>query len=167
MLSVLFLAAYVFASTQMVIKVGTFVGESTNPAYVGYSDVLAFSWGMSRSYSGSSKGRFLSTKANFQEISITKYHDSSSAAIENSLATGKAIPNVLLNIVRTFDTTSKVYRSYTLTNAFVISYSTSASTGEDRMVENISLAYNSIEDTYNPNTAAAKVFSWNVATNKA
>ena len=61
---------------------------------IGVSEVLAWSWGASQSGSFHVGGGGGAGKANFQDISLTRYTDSLSAAILRAVAIGEIIPNV-------------------------------------------------------------------------
>src|SRR5471032_1769796 len=84
---------------DMFINMGTdIVGESADKVQgaKGDIDVLAWSWGMSQSgttHMGKGGG---AGKASFQDLSFTKYIDSSSNALMIHLAKGTHIPKVAL-----------------------------------------------------------------------
>ena len=76
-------------SSDMFIKITGVKGESTDHKYKGEIDVLAWSWGMSNSgtfHAGSGGG---AGKCNYQDISFTKYVDSSSPNLMLYCANGK------------------------------------------------------------------------------
>ena len=66
-------------------------GESVDKAHKGKIDILAWQWGLSNTgtfHHGSGGG---AGKANFQDISVSKYVDKSSADLLYSVASGKHI----------------------------------------------------------------------------
>jgi type VI secretion system secreted protein Hcp len=73
-------------------------GETKDSAQkaAGDIDVLAWSWGASNSGSFHMGGGGGAGKANFQDISITKYLDKSSPALMIALALGSHIPTAKL-----------------------------------------------------------------------
>ncbi|WP_428775965.1 type VI secretion system tube protein Hcp [Vibrio sp.] len=61
---------------------------------IGVSEVLAWSWGASNAGSFHTGGGGGAGKANFQDISITRFSDSQSAALLAAVANGDSIGNV-------------------------------------------------------------------------
>jgi type VI secretion system secreted protein Hcp len=146
-------------------------GESIDgdAKHKGTIDVLAWSWGMSNSgttHMGSGGG---SGKANFQDISITKYIDKASCPLMAACASGEHIETATLT-VRKAGGTPVEYFVITLTNLIVSSYSTGGSGGEDRLTENVSLNFAKaaieykIQDTKGLGKADGN-FTWDIAGN--
>ena len=91
-------------------------------------DVLAWSWGMSQSgttHMGSGGG---AGKASFQDLSFTKYVDSSSNALMIALAKGSHIPEVKL-LARKAGEGQKRYIEITMKEVLVTSLSTGGRNG--------------------------------------
>lgn len=122
-------------------------GESRDKAHKGKIDVLAWSWGLSNSgtfHSGSGGG---AGKANFQDISFTKYVDAASPTLMLYCANGKHFATGKL-IVRKAGENPLEYIIVELENILVSSYSTGGSGGEDRLTENVTLNFAKIKVTY-------------------
>lgn len=132
-------------------------------------DVLAWSWGMSQSgttHMGKGGG---AGKANFQDLSFTKYVDSASNALMIALAKGSHIPEVVL-LARKAGEGQKRYIQITMSEVMVTSVSTGGSGGEDRLTENITLNFAKVKFSYAAQTAtgaaaADKDFVWDIAAN--
>lgn len=110
-------------------------------------DVLAWSWGVSNSgtmHQGTGGG---AGKANFQDISFTKYIDSSTPQLLKAGATGMHIKEATL-AVRKAGSKQEKYLEYTLTNVLITSVSTGGSGGEDRLTENITLNFEKVKVEY-------------------
>jgi type VI secretion system secreted protein Hcp len=144
-------------------------GESKDSAHKGEIDILAWSWGMSNSgttHLGSGGG---SGKANFQDISVTKYIDKASCPIMAACASGEHIEEAKL-VVRKAGGTPVEYFVITLTNLIVSSYSTGGSGGEDRLTENVTLNFGKaaieykIQDEKGQGKADGN-FTWDIAAN--
>ena len=75
-------------AVDMFIKLDSIKGESTDKQYIGEIDVLAWSWGMSQSGTTHMGGGGGAGKASFQDLSFTKYIDSSTNALMTALAKG-------------------------------------------------------------------------------
>lgn len=124
-------------------------GESQDTEHHDQVDVLSWSWGMSNSGTTHSGGGSGAGKANFQDISLTKYIDKSSPLLMSRCAKGAHIPAVTL-YVRTVGKVPIEYVKIQLTNVLVTSISTGGSGGEDRLTENISLNFAKVELDYVP-----------------
>ena len=134
-------------------------------------DVLAWSWGMSQSGTTHMGGGAGAGKANFQDLSFTKYVDSASQALMNALAKGTHIPKVTL-LVRKAGEGQQIYLQIDLETVIVTSVSTGGSGGEDRLTENVTLNFSKVVfDYFKQNdkgiVASAGKFTWDIAKNVA
>jgi type VI secretion system secreted protein Hcp len=134
-------------------------------------DILAWSWGMSQSGTTHTGGGGGAGKANFQDISITKYIDSSSSALMIALAKGSHIPKCEL-LVRKAGEGQQKYLVITIEEVLVTSISTGGSGGEDRLTENVSLNFAKVKfENFKQNskgaTESAGIFGWSIAENVA
>ena len=146
-------------------------GETQDSAQKGAGDIdiLAWSWGMSNAGSFHGGGGGGAGKANFQDISLTKYIDKASTAIMIALAKGSHIPECKI-LVRKAGEGQQKYMEITMDKVLVTSLSTGGSGGEDRLTENITLNFAEVKVEYFTQnekgvTASAGVFNWNIAGN--
>ena len=145
------------------------VGESQDRDFKDTIDVLAWSWGASNSSSfafGGGDSRV--GRANFQDLSITKYVDKASAPLMTGVAAGNVYRDVTLS-VRKAGANPLVYLTYELKDVRVSSYSSGGSGGEDRLTENITLNFAAVKVTYIPQKEDGSadtpvIFEWNVVT---
>ncbi|MCD2517125.1 type VI secretion system tube protein Hcp [Massilia sp. G4R7] len=159
---------------DMFINMGeTIKGESADAtrSAKGDIDVLAWSWGMSQSGTTHMGGGGGAGKANFQDVSFTKYVDASTHAIMTALAKGTHIPKVQL-LVRKAGEGQKDYMHIIMQEVLVTSLSTGGSGGEDRLTENVTLNFAKVTFGYKPQTEAGaleavKPFAWDIAGNVA
>lgn len=157
---------------DMFINMGaTIKGESRDKVQgpKGDIDILAWSWGMSQSGTTHSGGGGGAGKANFQDISFTKYVDSSTNALMAALAKGTHIDKCEM-IVRKAGEGQHKYIHFTLEEVIVTSLSTGGSGGEDRLTENVTLNFGKVSFAYTPQdskgtVAGDKTFTWNIAEN--
>ena len=157
---------------DMFINMGaTIKGESRDKVQgpKGDVDVLAWSWGMSQSGSTHMGGGGGAGKANFQDLSFTKYVDSASNALMAALAKGSHIPKCVL-LARKAGEGQNKYISITMSEVIVTSVSTGGSGGEDRLTENVTLNFAKVEFAYTPQdskgtVAGDKTFTWDIAEN--
>lgn len=145
-------------------------GESKDSKHKESIDILAWSWGLSNSGTFHTGGGGGAGKANFQDISVTKWVDSSSAALMAACATGKHLDKATL-IVRKAGEKALEYITYTLEQVMVTAVSTGGSGGEDRLTENITLNFAKVKFEYKIQDEkgggkAGGDFSYNIAENK-
>jgi type VI secretion system secreted protein Hcp len=136
---------------DMFLKIATIDGETTDKAKKATKeiDILAWSWGVSNSGSMHAAGGGGSGKANFQDISITKYVDSASHALLLACATGEHFATAKLT-VRKAGKTQIEYINIDMTDVLITSVSTGGSGGEDRLTENVSLNFAKVKFAYTP-----------------
>lgn len=135
----------------------------------GGMDVLAWSWNGSQSgttHMGSGSG---SGKANFGDLSITKYIDSASTALLQYMTLGKHIPEGTLT-VRKAGGEQHDYIIFVMTDIIVTSVSTGGSGGEDRLTENVTLNFAEFSYQYNEQNVEGEVeegtpFGYDIAGN--
>ena len=148
---------------------GKISGESQDGAHAKEIDVLAWSWGMSQSGSFHSGGGGGAGKANFQDISVTKYVDSASPVLMLYCANGDHFSAGTLT-VRKAGKKPLEYLVINMTDVMVTSVSTGGSGGEDRLTENITLNFAASKVEYKEQKkdgsgAPAIEFVWNIAKN--
>ncbi len=136
-------------AVDMYLKIDTIDGETTDKAMAGEKaiDILAWSWGVSNSGTTHMGGGGGSGKANFQDISVTKYIDSASHAVLLGCATGEHFDKAVLT-VRKAGKTQQPYVTITMNEVMITSVSTGGSGGEDRLTENLSLNFAKIKFEY-------------------
>lgn len=150
---------------------GEIKGESMDKAHKDTIDVLAWSWGMSQSGSFHTGGGGGAGKANFQDISVTKWVDQSSAELMKYCANGDHFPTATL-IVRKAGKQPLEYIKILMTKVMITSVSTGGSGGEDKLTENISLNFAEVKFSYQKQKddgsgEPAKEFPWDIAGNAA
>ena len=157
-------------ATDMFLQITNVKGESTDHKYKGEIDVLAWSWGLSQSGSfhhGSGGG---SGKANFQDISVTKYVDASSPNLMLFCSNGKHYDTATL-ICRKAGEKALEYLKIKMEQVMVTSLGTGGSGGEDRLTENVTLNFAKVFLDYSKQKKdgsgdAAISFNWDIAANE-
>ena len=148
---------------------GEITGESQDKTHKDEIDVLAWSWGMSQSGSFHVGGGGGAGKANFQDLSVTKYLDSASPILMLYCANGDHFPTATLAL-RKAGKTPLEYLLITMKDVLVTSVSTGGSGGEDRLTENVSLNFREVSIIYKKQkkvgTGEDRIeFAWNIAEN--
>lgn len=149
---------------------GEITGESKDNVHKGEIDVLAWSWGMSNAGSFHVGGGGGSGKANFQDISVTKWLDLSSPILQLYCANGDHFTKAVLTI-RKAGKKPLEYMIVTMDNVLVTSVSTGGSGGEDRLTENVTFNFEKVEVKYTSqkDTGEAgdvKEFKWDIGANE-
>lgn len=157
-------------AVDMFIKLEGLTGESKDAKHKNEIDVLAWSWGLSNSGSFHTGGGGGSGKANFQDLSFTKYVDASSPALMLAAANGDHFKSALVT-VRKAGKAPLEYIKITLKKVLITSLSTGGSGGEDRLTENVTLNFAEMALAYQEQKedgtgAPAKEFKWNIEENK-
>jgi len=158
-------------AVDMFLKIDGIDGESVDDKHAKSIDVLAWSWGASQSGTTHMGGGGGAGKANFQDVSVTKYIDKSSFNLLKHVATGKHIPKANLT-VRKAGADPLEYVKLLMEEVMITSVSTGGSGGEDRLTENVTLNFAKFEFEYTPQKPdgsgdAPVKYGFNIAANKA
>ncbi len=90
-------------AVDMLLKLGSVVGESIIAGHEGEIDVLAWSWGASNSVARL-QVRSNKVTSSFQDLSLTKCIDRSSEDLLELVATGAQVPDAQLTVRKAGDT---------------------------------------------------------------
>ncbi|MDQ3349287.1 MAG: type VI secretion system tube protein Hcp [Acidobacteriota bacterium] len=147
----------------MFLKVDGITGESTDDKHRGEIDVLSWSWGESTGTARTSRGPLAA--ACIQDMSLTKYIDSSSPALIMNAMSGEVVPTAVL-VVRKSGETQFDFLRITMKNVSVTAFQTGGSGGEDRITENVVLHFESMQGQYHKQRAdgtADAPITWNIS----
>jgi type VI secretion system secreted protein Hcp len=134
---------------DMFLRLDELEGEAQDADHKGWVDVLAWSWGLSQSGTTHLGGGGGAGKVAVQDISFTKYVDSSSSDLILRCSDGRLIPTCDLE-VRRAGSVPLVTIKMRLEVVLVTSVSTGGSGGEDRLTENVSLNFARYTFVYTP-----------------
>ncbi len=153
-------------AVDMFLDVEGVEGESLDKVYKGKIDVLAWSWGVSNSGSAHMGGGSGTGKANFQDISVTKYVDKSSPTLMYSCASGKHLTKAKL-VVRKAGENPLEYLCYNFEDILISAISTGGGKGEEKLTENVTLNFAKVKCEYwTQSKTGAKDknanFAWNI-----
>jgi type VI secretion system secreted protein Hcp len=156
-------------AVDMFMKIGDVDGESKDSKHKKDIDVLAWSWGMSNSGSAHVGGGGGAGKVNVQDLSFTKWVDSSSPKLMLSCCNGKHYDEAML-VVRKAGEKPVEYIKVKMTGVMVTAVSTGGSGGEDRLTENVTLNFAKVHVDYVPQDdkgapGTAIPMSWDIAAN--
>jgi type VI secretion system secreted protein Hcp len=157
-------------AVDMFLKLDGVNGESKDKVHAKEIDVLSWSWGMSNSGSAHVGGGAGAGKVNVQDISITKYIDSSSPKIMLSCCDGKHFAKAKLTVRKAGGQAPVEYVIINMEEVLITSTTTGATGAEDRLTENIQLNFAKVNLDYTPQSdkggaGTAIPFAWNIAAN--
>ena len=156
-------------AVDMFLKITGVKGESKDKKHGKEIDVLAWSWGLSNSGSAHVGGGAGAGKVNVQDLSFTKYIDSSTPDLLLSACNGKHYDEALLTVRKAGEHPVE-YIKIKLTEVLITSISTGGSGGEDRLTENVTLNFAKVHFDYTPQddkgaAATAIPMQWDIAAN--
>ena len=157
-------------AVDMFLKIEGIKGESADDKHKDEIDVLAWSWGASQSGTMHTGGGGGAGKANFQDVSVTKWVDKSSHALLKAVSVGQHIKSALLTVRKAGEKPLE-YIKLTLKDCLISSVSTGGSGGEDRLTENITINFANFAYEYTPQKAdgsgdAVLPFGFDIKANK-
>lgn len=159
-------------AVDMFLKIDTVKGETQDKQFKQGTpaiDVLAWGFGISNSGTAHLGGGAGSGKSNFQDITITKYVDSSTHALMKAVATGEHFKSASLHI-RKAGKEQQEYITFELKEVLITNVTQGGSGGEDRLTESISLNFAEIKFSYKPQKTDGTLgdalpFTYNVKAN--
>jgi type VI secretion system secreted protein Hcp len=157
------------AAIDMFLKIDGIEGESVDAKHKGEIEVLAWSWGESKTTpvqtnGGSAGGKAL---ACITDLVVTKYVDAATPKLITDTVLNTNISSAKLSIRKAGEKPFE-YFTITMDRVSIASYSTGGSNGEDRMTENIGLHFNSAQGEYipqDPTGQPGKPILWSVSEN--
>ncbi len=156
-------------SVDMFLKLEGIAGESEDAKHKGENDVLAWSWGASQNGTMHQGGGGGAGKANFSDLSVTKFVDKGSVTLLQFCAKGTHIPRGRL-IVRKAGDKPLEFIKFDMQDIIVSSIQPSGSGGSEKLTESLSLNFRQWKMTYTPqandgSNAPAVEFGFNIAKN--
>ena len=153
----------------MFLKLDGVNGESKDKVHTKEIDVLAWSWGMSNSGTAHVGGGAGSGKVAVQDLSFTKYVDSSSPNLMLKCCNGEHFADALLTVRKTGGKPIE-YIKLKMETVIVANVATGGAGSEDRLTENVTLNFAKVSVDYTPQKddgSAGTVipFAWDIAAN--
>jgi len=143
-------------------------GASDHAKHKGEVPILAWSWGLSNQADLHSSSTGSGGKAHVQDISLTKYVDSSSHALLQAAATGARIEEAWLYVTNATGEQTDYIELHLSNGVMVTSVSTGGSGGEDRLTENVTLHFGKFKYGFQPQNpdgskdGAVKEFTYDI-----
>jgi type VI secretion system secreted protein Hcp len=154
---------------DMFMKLDGVTGESQDKVHTKEIDVLAWSWGMGNSGTAHVGGGAGGGKVNVQDLSFSKYIDSSSPKLMLNCCSGQHFPNAILT-VRKAGGKPLEYIKLKMETVCITNVATGGSGKEDRLTENVTLNFAKVSMDYTPQKLdgspdTAIPFGWDIAAN--
>ncbi len=157
-------------AVDMFIKIKDIDGESQDAKHKDEIDVLAWSWGLTNPGSpGAGAGR---GKANFQDLTVTKFIDKATPDLILACASGKHIEEATLAVRRSGGEKQQLdYIVVKMTEVRVTSVQQLSAGGEAEPVEDVSFNFTKFTYTYTPQDprggpGESETIGWDIARNK-
>jgi type VI secretion system secreted protein Hcp len=160
-------------AVDMFLKLEGINGESEDATHAKEIDIIGWNWGMSNTGSSHMGGGAGTGKANFQDISFTKYVDLASTPLLLSCAQGKHVTKATLTCRKAGGDNPLEYLIFEMGQAMVSSIQHGGSSGDERTTEVFSLNFENLEIKYSEQaktggeSAGSPDFKWDITKNKA
>jgi type VI secretion system secreted protein Hcp len=156
-------------AVDMFLKLEGVTGESQDKVHTKEIDVLARSWGMSNSGTAHVGGGAGSGKRSVQDLSFSKYVDSSSPKLMLNCCNGTHVAKGLLT-VRKAGAKPVEYIKVKMETICITNVATGGSGAEDRLIENVTLNFAKVAVDYTPQKVDGSAdttipFGWDIAAN--
>jgi type VI secretion system secreted protein Hcp len=156
-------------AVDMFLKLNGVTGESKDKVHTNEIDVLSWSWGMTNNGSAHVGGGAGSGKLSVQDLTLSKFVDSSSPKLMLGCCNGKHFPDALLT-VRKAGGKPLEYIKVKLETVMITGLGTGGSYTDDRLTENLTLNFAKVSVDYTPQDEkgaplTAIPFGWDIAAN--
>lgn len=154
----------VSASQDIYLEIAGIEGEALDKGFEKTIQISAFGWGMYNAAT-TSTNRLVSGKAEFQDITFSKYFDSASPKLFARAAAGLIIPKAKLSVTKRTDVGARIpYLVIEMENVVVSSLQLKDSVGTESPNESGSLAFTKVTITHTDEKGKKTVESWDVTT---
>lgn len=160
-------------AVDMFLKLEGINGESEDGKHAKEIDIIGWNWGMSNTGTAHLGGGAGTGKANFQDLSVTKYVDLSSTPLLLSCAQGKHVTKATLTIRKAGGENPLEYLIIEMDEVMVSNIQHGGSSGDERTTEVISLNFEKMNIKYTQQSktgssgGASPEFKWDILKNQA
>ena len=152
------------ASESIYLEIAGIEGEALDKGFEKTIPVSAFGWGIYNAAT-TSTNRLTAGKAEFQDITFSKYFDSASPRLFARAAAGSIIPKAKLSVTKRTDVGNRVaYLVIEMENVLVSSLQLNDSVESGSPNESGSLAFTKVTITHTDDKGKKTVESWDVTT---
>ena len=153
----------------MFLKLDGVTGEAKDKVHGKEIDVLSWSWGMTNEGSAHNGGGAGTGKVNVQDVSVTKFIDSSSPQLMLACCKGTHFENALITVRKAGEKPLE-YVKVKMQTVFISNVTTGGSGNSDRLTESLVLNFGKVSVDYIPQKddgtgGTAIPFGWDIAAN--
>jgi type VI secretion system secreted protein Hcp len=157
-------------AVDMFLKLNGVPGESKDKIHTNEVDVLSWTWGMSNSGSAHVGGGAGSGKVSLQDVTLSKYVESSSPKLMLACCNGTHYPSALLTVRKAGGAAAVEYIKVKMEEILIAGVGTGGSYNDDRLTENVMLNFAKVSVDYTPQddkgaAGTAIPFAWDIAAN--
>src|SRR5260370_14314355 len=157
-------------AVDMFLKITAVTGESKDKVHTNEIDISAWSWGMSNSSSAHFAGGDGSGKVSVQDLTLSKYVDSSSPQLMLACCNGTHFPGALITVSKAGGGAPVEYLKVKLEKVFITGVGAEGHWTGDRLTENVTLNFSKVGVGYTPQDdkgapGTAIPFGWDIAAN--
>jgi type VI secretion system secreted protein Hcp len=157
-------------AVDMFFKLNGVTGESKDKVHSKEIDVLSWYWGMTNSGTAHVGGGAGSGKVNVQDVTLSKFVDSSSPKLMLACCNGTHYPSALLTIRKAGGAAAVEYIKVKMETVMITGVGTGGSYSDDRLTENVILNFAKVSVDYTPQDdkgapGTAIPFGWDIAAN--
>jgi len=156
-------------AVDMFMKIDDFKGEATDDKHKGLIEVISWSWGMTQTgnaHMGTGAG---AGKVDVQNLTFTKYIDTSSPNLIKLCCKGKHFDTATLYVRKAASDKPMEYLKIEMYAGLIAAVNVAGAGSDERLVENVSLNFASFKYYYTPQDkgkAGAEIpAAWNMAKN--
>ena len=158
-------------AVDMFLSISNIDGESKDGGHTNEMDILSWEFGIVNPGSFENGGGGGSGRAEFNDLSISKYVDKATTKLMLNCANGTHLDEATLT-VRKAGTAALEYIIFKMGKVKVTSIATGGSGDGDRLTENLSLCFENFEVKYTPQKDDGKAGSpsevkWDIGSNSA
>jgi type VI secretion system secreted protein Hcp len=154
---------------DMFLKLDGVTGEAKDKVHGKEIDLLSWTWGMANEGSAHNGGGAGTGKVNVQDVSLTKFIDSSSPKLMLACCKGTHFENALITVRKAGEKPLE-YVKVKMEKVFITNVNTGGSDNSDRLTENLILNFGKVSVDYIPQKndgtgGTAIPFGWDIAAN--
>jgi type VI secretion system secreted protein Hcp len=159
-------------SVEMFLKLTGCNGEAIATGHEQEIELLDWRWGFTNKGTAHSGGGAGTGKADFENLTVTKFVDLASTTLMLNCAKGKHFKEGKITARKVGGDTPLEYITITMTEVFISGVHHGGSMGDERTTENVTLNFEKVKIEYKPQTETGSgggdtPFDWDIRKNEA
>jgi len=159
-------------AVEIFLKLDGCNGEAIASGHESEIDVLGWHWGVTNQGSAHMGGGAGTGKANFHDLTVTKYIDLATTTILSNCSKGKHFSTATLTARKVGGDKPLEYLTITMSQVFISGVQHGGSQGDERTTENVTLNFEKVKVDYKPQSVSGSgggdtPFNWDIRKNEA